>query len=599
MHTIHYENEVTIENADPALTLLDISLQNNIPHVHACGGHARCSTCRIAIVKNPENFEDRNEAECELAQAKGLGPEIRLACQARVTGPVTIRRLVIDDEDLRAASETSISGQEQQLAILFSDIRSFTPFTEQNLPYDVVHIMNRYFRRMGDAIQRNNGYIDKYIGDGLMALFGLEEAAALELDLSDPAQRARHARIVCRSAVQAALDMQDELVEVNRYLQNHLAHEFRIGVGIHFGDVIVGEMGHPDKRQFTALGDNVNTASRIESVTKKAAVPLLISQEVHDILERDLTIHKRFRTKLKGKSGDYRLYSVTGVRVPDNEAPARLDRTGPPPAAGSSSTISQSVVNANPGAHAPALRRFDLPVIEILEAAEDTMAFLLDTGGQPEFRFRPGQYVNVRLPDIDGSRIFSIASASRIKDFILIATRIRKSEFKQAMRQLKIGDVLSVGEPEGDFGLPDDPGQPLVFIAGGIGITPIRSMIEEMVDTQVDRPLLVFYSNRSPDAAAFESELGEWINHMPHGKLVRIYSRVDQPPAEHGRFNGAILHRHLKDFQQMLRDKQPGARPPLFYVVGPDVMTLDAVALLEREGVPADSIRLEAFYGYG
>ncbi len=591
MITIHYENETTVEAADPTQTLLEISLANDIPHVHACGGHARCSTCRVAITKNLENVEPRNAAECELAKSKGLDSNIRLGCQTRVNGPVTIRRLVIDDEDLRDASQTSTSGQERQLAILFSDIRSFTPFTEQNLPYDVVHVMNRYFRRMGDAVQRYDGYIDKYIGDGLMALFGLNSNPDGELELSTEEQRAASAREICRDAVLAALDMQKELAEVNRYLHHHLDHEFRIGVGIHFGDVIVGEMGHPDKRQFTALGDNVNTASRIESVTKKAGVPLLISQEVHSILADELTVAKRFRTKLKGKSGDYRLFSVSAVRDP------RAGTRGENRKASEAQNGAQTV--AVPAARkVSALRRFDLPILEIRTVAEQTLAFLLDTSGVSDFDFVPGQYVNVGIPGLDSVRTFSIASASRIKDFILIATRIRESDYKQRLQKLQVGDALSVGEPEGTFALPVDATRPVVFIAGGIGITPIRSMIEEMVETQVDRPLLLFYANRTPEATAFVPELTEWLNHMPNSRFVPVYSRADIPGAEHGRLTADTICKHITSFEEMLREKQPDAQPPLYYVVGPDMMTLDTVGMLEQSGVPSDRIVLEAFYGY-
>lgn len=580
MITIQYENEITITDVDPALTLLEVSLRNNIPHIHACGGNARCSTCRVAVTKNLENCAPRNPAEYELARSKGLDKNIRLACQTRVHGPVTIRRLVIDDEDMRDASAMSNSGQEKQLAILFSDIRSFTPFTEQNMPYDVVHVMNRYFRRMGDAIQRYDGYIDKYIGDGLMALFGLSLPSPGDPALISQEQRIQNARQICRNAVSAALDMQTELVEVNRYLRSHLDHEFRIGVGLHFGDVIVGEMGHPDKRQFTALGDNVNTASRIESVTKKADVPLLISQDVFQILEDELIVAKRFRTKLKGKSGDYRLYSVSALNSNVIKTPS-----APP--------ITTAAIS-----DARELRQYELQILEVRTVADHTLAFLLDTSEVDGFEFQPGQYVVVRIPGIADARVFSIASASRIKDFILIATRIRDSEFKRQLQTLSPGDTLIVGDPEGTLALPADVTQPVVFLVGGIGITPVRAMIEETVDSAPERPLLLMYANRDPQASAFVPELQEWINHLPNAELQLIYSREEIPGAEYGRINESMIQKHVTSFEHMLQKKQVTTEPPIFYVVGPDAMTLDTVGMLERIGIPANRIHLEAFYGY-
>ncbi|HMV43556.1 MAG TPA: adenylate/guanylate cyclase domain-containing protein, partial [Leptospiraceae bacterium] len=182
---------------------------------------------------------------------------------------------------------------------LFSDIRGFTAFSEKALPYDAIHILNRYFNRMGAAVLENDGYIDKYIGDGLMALFGLKE--------EDP-------DMICLKAIKAALSMIEELNDLNRYLKDHFDLEFKIGIGIHFGNAILGEIGHPGKRQFTAIGDSVNLASRIESTTKKANAEFLVSSDVYSILKTCINIGRVFETKLKGKTGVYRLYEILSVK---------------------------------------------------------------------------------------------------------------------------------------------------------------------------------------------------------------------------------------------------------------------------------------------
>src|SRR5207248_8369229 len=141
-----------------------------------------------------ENVLPRNEAEQALARKKGLEPTVRLACQTRVTGRVRIRRLVLDDTDVNVAlAETaSSSGREAMIAILFSDIADFTPFSEKHLPYDIVHILNRYFHEMGEAVLQNDGMIDKYIGDGMMAMFGLNGETPQE---------------TCLNAIRAGLQM--------------------------------------------------------------------------------------------------------------------------------------------------------------------------------------------------------------------------------------------------------------------------------------------------------------------------------------------------------------------------------------------------------
>lgn len=299
MVRIVYDNETTLEEADTSLPLLVISLKHGIPHVHACGGHARCSTCRVIVLDGLEHVLPRNAAEQALAEKKGFEPNIRLACQTHVDGPVRIRRLVLDEDDIAlAASEARSTGRDVRLAVLFSDLRNFTGFAENQLPYDIVHLLNRYFWHMGNAILRHAGYIDKYNGDGIMALFGIDDP--------DPATS-------CRNAVQAALEMQQQLDLFNHYVERSFRLQFRMGIGIHFGEVILGEMGHPDKMQFTAIGDTVNIAARIESATRDAQAGLLVSETVHQQIQPEVVTGRIINAVLKGKPGRHPLYEVLGL----------------------------------------------------------------------------------------------------------------------------------------------------------------------------------------------------------------------------------------------------------------------------------------------
>ncbi len=302
MPTVEFDREKTVEVEDLDLTLLEIAREAGIPHASACGGNGRCSTCRVMILEHPENLDPRNAVEARLARAKGFEDNIRLACQTTITGPVKLRRLVIDEEDVRIAQDGSAqtTGKDRQLAILFSDIRNFTPFAESHLPYDVIHILGRYFRKVGEPVIRHGGYIDKYMGDGIMAIFGLERASAAE---------------ACRDAVAAGLGMLEALGELNVYISKQFDTEFRIGIGVHVGSVIIGEMGHPQKMQFTAIGDAVNIASRIESATKELGVPLLVSAEVRALLGDDARYGVSQRVNLKGKSGEHLLSEVTGLNI--------------------------------------------------------------------------------------------------------------------------------------------------------------------------------------------------------------------------------------------------------------------------------------------
>lgn len=304
MPIVEFEREASVEVTDAGQTLLEVARAAGIPHASACGGRGRCSTCRVLVLEHPENLTPPGEVELRLARAKGFDATIRAACQVRVTGPVKLRRLVLDEADIRMASrgnEQTI-GRDRQLAVLFSDIRDFTSFTERHLPYDVVHILSRYFLVMGEPVLRHGGYIDKYMGDGIMALFGLERRTPAE---------------ACHDAVAAGLEMLASLREFNEYLLRHFDLAFRIGIGVHFGPVIVGEMGHPQKAQFTAIGDAVNIASRVESATKEIGAPLLVSEAVRGHLGARASYGRSAPVNLKGKSGEHMLYEVTGLQGQD------------------------------------------------------------------------------------------------------------------------------------------------------------------------------------------------------------------------------------------------------------------------------------------
>lgn len=300
---VHLENENTTLEVKEGESLLDALLRNQIPHKHVCGGKARCSTCRVLITNGIQNLEPRNELETILTQKKGFSADIRLACQTKIKDDISIRRLVLDETDAELArlGDVNSIGQEKEIAVLFSDIRGFTTFAEKSLPYDVIHILNRYFLRVGDAIFKNSGYIDKYIGDGIMALFGTEVPASREE--------------ICRSAISSALDMIEALKELNVYLLKNFHVSFSIGIGIHYGVAIIGNLGHPEKIQKTAIGDTVNFASRIEQATKDSETTFLISEPIYQILKDEIELGKRIQTEIKGKSGVYTLLEVLDLKT--------------------------------------------------------------------------------------------------------------------------------------------------------------------------------------------------------------------------------------------------------------------------------------------
>ena len=166
-------------DVEPSETILNADLRANIPHAHACGGKAKCSTCRVAILDGLDNCAPRNELEDAMALRLGFAPEVRLACQTRPQGEVTFRRLVLDDRDREIASQLTKKragpvGESKPIAVLFSDIRGFTTLAQTLSPYDVMFALNRHFSELGEIVESNGGYIDNFIGDALMAVFGVD-----------------------------------------------------------------------------------------------------------------------------------------------------------------------------------------------------------------------------------------------------------------------------------------------------------------------------------------------------------------------------------------------------------------------------------------
>jgi adenylate cyclase len=282
-------------------TILQASLCMGLTHYHACDGQARCTTCRVRVLAGLENLSPRNEAEQKIATVKNWSPEVRLACQTQILGDVTLRRLVSDDEDFDLVCSESLaggSGYERNVAVMFCDIANFTDFTTKHLPYDVIHLLNRYYKEIGQAILQHHGYIDKYMGDGIMVVFGLEEENATEN---------------CRNAILASLEMGERIKMLNQYSSKHFFHDFHIRIGLHYGTVIVGEIGHPSKRQLTVLGDVVNIASRIENENKSIKTTILASQELLAPIQDEVQCGKQHTTQLRGQQRQHTLYEVIAL----------------------------------------------------------------------------------------------------------------------------------------------------------------------------------------------------------------------------------------------------------------------------------------------
>jgi class 3 adenylate cyclase/hemoglobin-like flavoprotein len=259
----------------------------------------------VRIVDGLENATPRTVEEAEIAELRNWPDEIRLACQTCATGDLTVERLV-RHEDQRYRSEEDggkpTHSRELPLAVLFCDIANFTDFAAGSMPYDVVHVVNRIFLRLGEAVLANRGYIDKYLGDGLLALWGVDGGTPEE---------------ICLDAVRAALLMQHSVRELGVRMADHFGGDLSLRVGIHFGHAIIGRIGHPARQQLTAIGDTVNVAARVEAQNKALRTSLLITEECYAQVKEHVVVGDDFKTMLRGQNRPQRLYEITGLTAPD------------------------------------------------------------------------------------------------------------------------------------------------------------------------------------------------------------------------------------------------------------------------------------------
>jgi adenylate cyclase len=266
MISLSYGNGRTVR-VPKGLSVLEASLRNNVPHASVCGGRARCSTCRIRIIGDCSELPEPSQREAFVLGRVGTSdPSIRLACQLRPSTDLSFFQLFLPhtmSANSHASNPTRI-GQERYLVSMFVDMRGSTKLAEKRLPFDTVFIVNRFLGAVSQAVIESGGRPNQFVGDGMLALFGL----------SSSRQEAS------RQALKAAAMIAANVNELNKFLEHDLREPIRFGIGIHGGEVIVGDIGYRDHMVFTALGDAVNVAARLQDMTKNLSCEGVVSDEV-------------------------------------------------------------------------------------------------------------------------------------------------------------------------------------------------------------------------------------------------------------------------------------------------------------------------------
>ena len=270
-------------------SVLEASRAAGIPHLSICGGRGRCSTCRVRVTEGLESQPPANEAERATLTRIRAPADVRLACQLRPEYDLAIAPILgIGNVGARTQpSEQEAAGRERRVAVLFCDLRDFTLLAQQQLPFDTVFLLNRYFETIGEAVESAGGVVDKFIGDGALAIFGLntgiEEA--------------------CTQALTATIRISQGVERLNGNFTSELDKPLRIAMGMHAGPAIIGQIGYGKASSLTAVGDTINAASRLEGFAKEYDAQLAVSAET--VRYAGLTIDDRetFAISIRGRTG--------------------------------------------------------------------------------------------------------------------------------------------------------------------------------------------------------------------------------------------------------------------------------------------------------
>jgi adenylate cyclase len=300
MINLSYGNGRTVR-IPKGLSVLEATLRNNVPHASVCGGRARCSTCRIRIIGDCSALPEPSQREAFVLGRVGTSdPSIRLACQLRPASDLSFFQLFLPHTtaDGHGSNPTRI-GQERYLVNMFVDMRGSTRMAEKRLPFDTVFIVNRFLGAVSQAVLESGGMPNQFVGDGMLALFGL----------STTRQEA------CRQALRAAAMIAANVDELNKFLEHDLREPIRFGIGINGGEVIVGDIGYRDHMVFTALGDAVNVAARLQDMTKILSCEVVVSDEVRAAAGLSADALPQHDVEIRGRNEPMIVRAVADARM--------------------------------------------------------------------------------------------------------------------------------------------------------------------------------------------------------------------------------------------------------------------------------------------
>ncbi|HYZ24424.1 MAG TPA: adenylate/guanylate cyclase domain-containing protein, partial [Rhodopila sp.] len=255
-----------VSRVPPGFSILEASRAARIPHASVCGGRARCSTCRVRIVEGLARLSPPQANEQAVLTRINARPQVRLACQTRPAGDVSVVPLLPPYPVSAALRQRVVSypGEERFIVALVVDMRDSTRLAEARLPFDTVFIIDRFVNAIGSAVAEAGGLPNHFTGDGLIAIFGLACSAGM----------------ACRQAMDAIGRIGRNIEGLNKVLLTDMAEPIRYGIGVHGSTAVVGEVGYAESRVFTTLGEAAHVATRLESACKEFGCAAVVSESV-------------------------------------------------------------------------------------------------------------------------------------------------------------------------------------------------------------------------------------------------------------------------------------------------------------------------------
>jgi adenylate cyclase len=254
--------------APRGFSVLETSRMAGIPHASMCGGRARCTLCRIRVLSDVP-LPEPAEAERRVLERLGADSQtVRLACQLRPTHDLSVWPLVppVASPAFLRRRQWDVMPQERFAAFMFVDMRDSTRLAAAQLPFDTIFLASRFLSAVSAAVVQAGGLPNQFMGDGVLAIFGLS---------SEPSS-------ACRQALSAVPLVAARIGELNAVLEQQLQTTIRFGIGLHCGRAVMGEIGFREHVTFTAIGDPLNVASRLEQLTKEIACEAIVSEQVFE-----------------------------------------------------------------------------------------------------------------------------------------------------------------------------------------------------------------------------------------------------------------------------------------------------------------------------